>query len=506
MVAGSLHNVGNTTFCLSQKTKYLKLEQSAVLRRDNQFIVPTLGGSGPFQPGSFITFEFNRIGFIDLNSLTFEFSITTPDVLIGGVKNFTPKFKTDAGSIFKRVQIMFGSQALIDYQDYDVINSFIVNASTPYLNLMHSCNILNGYTDPEADFIEAQTPFDTSQAFSKPPFTYVGSGIKNSTKTAEGFGAQTHLHAFKIGFFSIQQYFPAQLFQNFRMVLELNTPQNSISLYDNHSLTNRGNKIDSTACASYNVTNARLYYDIVEMDPVFQDATRKLAQEDSLYIPFIQLNRHLYTIPLDLVSGNRVSLDITEKVGSLKALFLLPIPANHYASNNAESAREVFTFQQPILGANIRTEDNISNFQLKLAGTYFPLYPAITFTEIKYLLLQSLSLVNDNTGAGVFPPYSSGRNIPGYYNSTTAIANNTDRSATYASKYPRIFNIYGFDFDREECSELLCGTNTVEPQSSINISFTNNTTTRAVATRLIVLTLFNSTLRLLSSGNIDILR
>jgi hypothetical protein len=508
---------------MSNKTKYLKLEQSSVLRRDNNFIVPTLGGSGPFKPKSEITFEFNRLGFIDLGSLVCEFSITSPALSIAGTTNpveyYTNKFKTDSGSIFSRVQVMFGSQAIIDYQDYSIMNSFLANATSSYQNLMSQGSILEGYVDPEADLMETQVPhslrFVSSSSNSiNTPFSTLQAGILNpdfpgpNGKTNFGAAAQTHMHRFKIGFFSILQYFPAHLFQNFRLKLTLEDSGNAIVGYDNRNIA-RASK-SYVNCLGYEVTDLRLYYDVVEMDPVFQDATRKLAQEDSLYIPFIQLNRHLYSIPEDTNSGARVTLDMTEKVGSLKALFLLPVPQEYYRQNNYQSAIEVFTFQTPVQSTSQVLDDNISNFQLRLAGTYYPLYPATTFSEIKYLLLQSLSLINDNTGSGVFPPYSSGRTTPGYWNPSNSQAFQQDsRNALLgptAWKPVRTFNVYGFDFDREECADLLCGTNTIAPQSNINISFTNNTTTRTAPTALIILTLFNSTLRLLSSGNIDILR
>lgn len=228
MPANDLLTMSDSTFCLSDRTNYKALEKTSVLRRNLDYITPSQGGSGPFQPGSRLIFNFSTKGFIDFDSLRFSgkigFGANGVDVSANRWK-----FRHSFGSIIRRLVVRCGGVDVLDYPSYNIYDSFISNCINTRLHLTTQKSLLEGWTELDAWTTRwsGAPPLRTSTgAVATRPYEYMRQTPFNTTDIR-----YTETHHFNIGFFSILKYFPAHLVQNFQLELLLNATNDAMLFY-----------------------------------------------------------------------------------------------------------------------------------------------------------------------------------------------------------------------------------------------------------------------------------
>lgn len=492
----------DSTFCLVEKTKYTKLEETSVLRKYTVYTTPSEGGTGPFVSGSRLTFNFDTRGFIDFSSLRFQGRMSQVKLSIPPNEDttFRWKFKTCFGSVIKNIQVKMSGVTVVDIPSYNIWLAFSVNATTPRTHLMTQKSLLEGYIDIETfrnkyggkaveppanvfvDYV-LQTPFDAN------------------TLNVETDVRYTESHKFDVGFFNILKYFPAHLVQRFQLILDLAAPNDAIGIYFKDS-TVGANQTDflKNNVATYSISDPKIFYDIVEMDKVFEDSVRLIASENALYIPFLQIGRHAYTQPPGVINQAQ-NLSLSEKVGSLKGVYMLCFDQRWDNRNNVGAANEHFGF----IDDDNTGSDELVGLQFKIGGQLHPTYNITSTIEVAAQYFLAMGNFNDNRGQCGINGSAAGFSY--------AFFSTGGRANKYVlpnkGKY-RLMSVLAYDFDREECPDLITGYNTVGNQSDITIRYVpytdlpeyNITSTRAIH----VWTLFNATLRILGNGKVDILR
>lgn len=495
MPPGKISELSNNTYCLGEKTKYTGLGTTNILRRDCCYISPCQGGVGPYSVSgnnsTEIQFQFDQKGFIDFNTLRFEFYITllTDAGGLAAPKGF--KFKTDASSIIQKIIIESAGRTITEIDGYNAINSFFTEALKPRNHLVTQHNLLENYWD----IAPGTVPWDGATLAT----SYVR-GIKNNDAGTTvldtitvGNPRVTYSHHFNMGFMGIPQYFPAHLLQNFKIILQLTRGNDAFLGY---SQTNQSWALANIT--DYTVTNPRIYYEKVEMDEVFQDAVRKVASENALYIPFLQMDKNINTLLTTETTQKKMT--ISQKVGSLKSVFMFGVDSASDNANLNGSAIANFGFADPV------TVDETGGgaapiFQFKLGGRFIPIQPINTSMERNVHLMRALGNYLNYDGSVGF-----GRGVS--YTGVNHFENLADLQTVsiVANPIAKKLNAIGYDFDREDCADLICGLNTLAPQVSLDLFFTPPAVARTLTKSLYTLTLINATLRILASGQVDILR
>lgn len=495
MVQNNLMSMTDSTFCLVEKTKYTKLEESSVLRKYTVYTTPAEGGTGPFVSGSRLTFNFDTRGFIDFSSLRFQgrvanlkFGTTPPD------SDVRWKFKTCFGSVIKNIQVKMSGVTVVDIPSYNIWLAFSINATTPRTHLMTQKSLLEGYVDIET--------FRTKYAGKavEPP---LGEWIDFPLQTpfeSESDVRYTESHKFDVGFFNILKYFPAHLVQRFQLILDLAAPNDAIGVYQKDVEPNTEIDFLLTDVAQYSIADPKIFYDIVEMDKVFEDSVRLIASENALYIPFLQIGRHAYTQPPGVINQAQ-NLSLSEKVGSLKGVYMLCFDQQWDNRDILGAANEHFGFTDDFNQGS----DELVGLQFKIGGQLHPTYNITSTIEVAAQYFLAMGNFNDNRGQCGINGAAAGFSY--------AFFSNGSRVNRYLipgkGKY-RFTSVLAYDFDREECPDLITGYNTVGNQSDITIRYvpySDEPSYNIASTRTIhVWTLFNATLRILGNGKVDILR
>lgn len=480
MPTSNLISSADTTFCLSDKTKYTALGNTTVQYRKTDYITP-YSGNGPYSPGQKIIFSIPPDkGFVDFSSMWFEFKINrTPP---GGEPAGTRwAYKTDASSIIRDLKIKIGGQTIVDYPDYNIWYSYLNGNTTPRGFYATQQNLLNGAIDLtpyDGQWDGAQVKRTAANWLEYPPqvpFSNTDNRFTEHVKLA-------------VGFLSILKFFPAHLLREFKIELTVNTANNTIYSYDSTSSTNQNGGANSGTIV---VTNPRLFFDTVAMDPAFEENVRELAKADSLMIPFIQLDRYIESDTANYAAGSTFTHRLTPKVGSLKSIYVFPVPTFSSNSDAAGNSQELYRWK------STSYEQSLSSYNFKIAGEYFPIQPVTSAQTRAYNVLKALGLWNNTTGAGSLTAKTLGLNYRwssdgGLYNDIPA---------------RRVFAGMSYDFDREDCPDLLSGFNSDSVKVPIEFTYTiasPGTSTVDIAVNMWVL--YNATLRILNTGEVDVIR
>jgi hypothetical protein len=498
MVVNNLMSMADSTFCLADKTKYTKLEESSVLRRYTHFTSPAEGGTGPFKDGSRIIFNFDTRGFIDLTTLRFEAQLFVKLSELEPVDTLRFKFKTCFGSCIKNLQVKAGGITIVDIPSYNIWLAFSVNITTPRTHMMTQKSLLEGYIDFECrrtKFGGTQPTYTSNEPIDFPYQTPFFNELENEQAAPR---SKTEAHKFDAGIFSVLKYMPAHLIQRLQLIIDLAAPNDFIMTYGR--IASPAQTLASPAeTVGYQLVNPRIYYDIVEMDKVFEDSVRLIASENALYIPFLQISRHAYTQPIN-TQDKEQTVVLTEKVGSLKGIYLLCFNQRWDNKNNIAAANEHFGF----LDDDKPVSDELSFLQFKIAGQLHPTYSITNITEVAAQYFLAMGNYNDNRGQCGVNTAMAGLDLFFYRGGEST---NNYVVGGVGAKF-RQLSVLAYDFDREECPELVTGYNTIGPQSDILIRYVagGKGTTIDEERTLHIWTLFNSTLRVLGNGKVEVLR
>jgi len=509
MVFNSLLDVSGEHFCLSDKSSYAKLEESMILNVEEEYYQP-ITGEGPYGNGSRVTFKFQPKGFVDWSTLRFEAALTITRNTANVTGDIMPYWvKTATGGIdqcIKRIVIRIGSTVVVDLDNYNSWTAWLQLNNVPIEcgqsqqwsleNQIYTQNsITQFYGIPDQSYNVANTQATIS------PAQLAGAGGSGSNALDPAWNVprlnRTMEHRFGIGFLNVQKYFPAHLVGNFQMDLYLDNDYRYLQLFT----TNFG--AACTIGASASLSKCRIYYSTITALPAFEEGIRKAVETDSLYIPFLQLRNHVYAIP---PSTQNFYFKITEKVASLKSIFILPQMPDDYNVTSPPSG--VLTVGENSLQRFTFGDSQISPFtiqpiffQLQINGLFHPTYPITTRTEF---------IVQRMIAAGTYytrkPGGQDNQKICGFMSSFATYFGTTVAFIQRFWPEEQVLNQWiGYDLDRENCPELLTGYNSILTQSDIGTQINFNST-KAAGTVLNVFTLFNSTLRILNNGSIDVAR
>ena len=547
MVLNSLLDGSDTTYCLSEKTNFLKLENSAVLNKDTEFFTP-ITGEGPYGYGSKIVFRFQPTGFVNWETLRFE---AIPAITNVCATNLTGQFAWVKGAgtntisdFFKRVVIKIGSTVVADIDDYNIYVTWVEKNLNPYeheqFTFRNTENALFDNTggNPMLGAYPGDNPTLSAGTGSGTGLvgrtlywqhSILGNGVSLTPNLNGTYQKSTRSfnHKFGIGFLNSAQFFPAHLVGNFQLEIYLDNPSRALVGADstfNIPVNGSGGVSAYAQALAYQLSTCRIYYDTVTLKPEFEEAVRKVVADSALYIPFLQVRSHVQSIP---VGTQTFSSSVTEKVGSLKSLFYVPIYSGDYFGNYYATISSV-NYQMPNQFNSLKrycwgfpytytmpSQESIPNwFQLQINGVLVPSYPLQTPTE--FIVQREIS-----TGSYYSKVPTAGDEIRncGFYSRSTVWKNqNVQTAPCFYLGSPAYYNFnswIGFDLDRENCPELLTGYNSTLTQSDIyfTIKFNNATTggvytpsSTSTDTTLLIYTLFNSTMRILSNGSIDVAR
>lgn len=416
-MASSLISLADKSFCLSEKSLYKKLEQTAVTKREKVNIEP-ITGTGNYLQNQKIIFKFPSTGFIDPTTLRFAFTATTSATVA------SVGFANGCSDLFRRVRILAGSTEIIDIDHYNTWVAFNQKAVFNWMNQVTQGDLFEAFN------IQG---YATSCQFGGPARGLI-SGEFDVLSRREQPNFQ---HQFQAGIFQVLQYIPLSLINDLQLEIYLETNANAIYV---SPLTTPPLPTNVT----YTVSNCKLYYDLITFTPEFASTMLKVIEtEGALYIPFYQVRCQERT----LVGGqDNATFQINEKVSSLNQVFVIPIAQSRI---NNETQNGIGSFNPLCYWVN---------HQFKLNQTYFPSYVIENFTEWmtqnaiacnQYNVPESGGLINRINASTVSCPRQAGSpSDPGVTNQFMC-------------------EFYAFDFEREKCPDLSSGIDTRSGSSEL---------------------------------------
>ena len=508
MVLNSLLDVSSEQYCLSDKSTYVQLADSAVVKTEEEFYQP-ITGEGPYGNGSRITFRFQPKGFVDWSTLRFEGAITLTRNTATVSGDTMPYWcVTATGGIeqaFRRLVIRIGSTVVVDVDNYNSWCAWLQLNNVPAEcgQFQQAClegqqfhqNSLTqflGQPDQTYNVAATQSMLNIAQ-LAGPGGSSVNAldptwNIPNTSRQRE--------HRFAIGFLNVQKYFPAHLVGNFQMDLYLDNDYRYIKTYT----TNFG--AACTVGATATLSKCRIYYSTVTLLPALEESVRKMVENNALYIPFLQIRNHIQNIP---PNATTYVGKISEKVASLKSVFILPQLIDDYNVTKpptgilspGENTLQRFSFSNNVWPSFV--QPNFLQFQIN--GLFHPTYPITTPNEfyIQRMIACGTFYTRKPGGLDSFRIFGFAPPTSSYFLRGIQTTNRFWPEESVMNQW------IGYDFDRENCPELTTGYNSTLTQSDIKFTIgLNNANTSSIV--LNIFTLFNSTLRILSNGSIDVAR
>jgi hypothetical protein len=413
----SLVELANKSFCLSTRSVYKKLEQSAVTKREKIFLDPD-SGQGPYTQNQKVVFKFPSTNFLDPTTLHLEFAIN----FAAATNNIQTDFglANSCADIIRRVRVIAGSTELIDLDRYNVWCNFNYKTIHNWMNSVTQADSLEGFN------IAGYS--DTCQfggTVRTAPAKYISKPVG---------GTNIYSHQLQCGIFQILQYIPLSLVNDLQLEIYLET--NGQALMKDPTSTAAG--------LSYTVTNLRLYYDQVTFTPEFAASLLKdIEKKGALNIPFYQIRTHERTLAGGL---DNFTFQINEKVTSLNQVFVIPLLQT---MQNNEIYNSVGCFAPG---------SRWVSHQFRLNQTYFPPYVIDTMAEWMVNNLIACNQYNDTDSGGVVNRLNASQR-------SAYVAGNN--SATPFANSNWMCEYYGFDFEREKCPDLTSGFDTTSGTSDL---------------------------------------
>lgn len=417
----SLVQLADRQFCLSVRSVYKKLENSAVTERKQTYITPDTG-DGPYLQNSKIIFKFPTTNFFDPTTLRMEFNVTTTATTNAGNGNYG--WANGVWDLIKRVIVKSGSTEIVDINNYNVWVNLNYKKIIPWANsvtqgvLLEGFNV-NGYTD-----------------------TCLYGGTPRATPTVNVPRQQGNFsHQFMCGIFQILQYFPTGLLNDLQLEIYLDTNANALMNSTGGSATG----------LSYSITQPRLYYDSVTFTEAFgQNLKNVMEASGTLSIPFYQVRNHEKAMSAGSLNN---TFQINERVSSLNQLFCIPISQSRQNNENANS-----------VGAFNPQNDWVQH-RWRLNQTYFPVAPIDTFAFWQVMNLQACNQYGEMDSGG----------LVNRINASTITARLWD---TAFVNHEWLCETYDIDFEKEKCPDLTSGYDTSAISSDIEfmIQYSSNRT------------------------------
>jgi hypothetical protein len=492
----TLINYSDPSYCVSEKSNYIQLQQTSVTKRKTDFIIP-INGEGPYTPGQKISFQIQPTGFVDWNSLRFEFLYNTVQNLSNPTTGAHRRFATCSGSLIRKITVKIGSVTILDTDDYNILLAFFNKRSWNFVGAFSNLQQLEAY----------QPIFVQCNVMNGVPINGTIANTYLMFNTVLGYSPQPFSHRFALGFFAVLQYFPAHLVQQF--VIEINLdPDISRPFFVAMPAGAPGNSFGAPPATgpyeTWTINFCKLYYDTVDMDPGFMESIRVKAAANELYIPFLEMRRHLFTIP---PAQSGYTGRISDKLGSLRSVIFIPMYINDYAPANAPPTYTVQSIERHGFGnagdIGTATSDGYiipTFFQMKIGGIYYPSYPMTTPVEMYQQVEMATGNYRLHKAGGVTNLYFYGFEA-GELNTELVDPRST---SFYGDNYYWSVAL-GYDFDRENCPDMITGVNTIMNQTDIEFTM-NFSNVIANQTTLMAFTLFDSTLRIFGSGQVQVLR
>lgn len=451
----SLIQLANKSFCLSTRSVYKKLEQSAVTKREKIFLDPD-SGQGPYVQQQKIVFKFPSTNFLDPTTLHFEFQADVTATTNGNRVDFG--FANGATDVIRRVRILAGSTELIDLDRYNTWCAFNYKAIHNWMNSVTQGDLLeafNVYGYTESCQFGAATP--------GPP----------TIQVAKRNGL-FHSHQFQCGIFQILQYIPLSLINDLQLEIYLDTFEQAIFKSSGSSASG----------FSYAVTNCRLYYDQVTFTPEFASTMLKIIETDGqLYIPFYQVRVHEKSLQDGL---DNYTFQLNEKVSSLNQVYVIPLLTTR---QNNSSYNGIGCFNPGAIWVQ---------HQFRLNQTYFPPYAIDHFAEWMVNNMIACNQYNDNDSGGLI----------NRLNASTVSAVRTGELTILNSEF--LCEFYAYDFEREKCPELTSGYDTTSGTADLEFMIRYDNTNASITPKsnkiFLFYCLFDAMLSITANGITTVLR
>ena len=448
----ALIQMAQKAFCLSQKSVYKKLEQSAVTTRNKTYITPQ-NGEGPWVQNQKIVFQFPSNSFMDPQTLRFEF---LPAFTGGSGSGTAYGFANTSVDWIRRLVVKSGSTEIVDIDNYNVWCAFQYKTVIPW-----TYSVTSGVT---LDMFNL-TPYARTTEFGGA--SYYNISASSPTVYVNNIAGLYASHTIMNGLFQVLQYIPLSLINNLQIEIYTDLNINAIMVDGSQTITNN---------EAYSISNCRLYYDQITFDPAFADAIANTIKTDGeLFIPFYQIRNHEKTLPLGV---SNVTFQISERVSSLNQIYVIPIPA----MNSSLAYNTIGCFNPQAFWIE---------HQFRLNSIYFPTYPINTYTERAVNNLLATNQYGDIDSGGLLNPLN--------FSTGTFNYSNTDQW---------LCEFYAFDFEREKCPSLMSGYNTDKGNTEIEFIYkcTGNAAVSPWTTnsdkRFLFFTLFDATIGIKSDGSV----
>jgi hypothetical protein len=461
----NLVNLANKSYCLSTRSLYKRLEQSAVQERQKIFLEPE-SGQGPYTQNQKIIFKFPSTNFLDPTTLHLEMGISLAATTNNANTDFG--FYNGCWDVIRRVRILAGSTEIIDLDYYNTWVNFNYRTSVNWYSANTQGQILEGFNTLPFVLANALSPTNGTV------ITTVGCTKRQGTYT----------HQLHVGVFQVLQYIPLSLINDLTIEIYLETNANALFT------------TTTAAGLSYSLTNCRLYYDRVGFVPKFADAiVSTLSSGTNLFIPFYQVRCHEKSMPANV---EQFTFQIQEKVSSLNQVFVIPL-LQTMRNNELFNSTGMFT-----PGTIWRSH------QFRLNQTYFPTYVIETTGQWWMNNFIATNQYGDPNSAGFINSAIAGPLMASTY---AAQINGAVNTRTLFANYPVSTEFYAYDFEREKCPDLTSGYNTnsgatelefIIKYDSLNPLNANITTT---GSRLMLFfTLFDAVLSISGNGITSVYR
>jgi hypothetical protein len=461
----SLVNLANKSYCLSTRSLYKRLEQSAVQERSKIFLEPE-SGQGPYTQNQKIIFKFPSTNFLDPTTLHLEMGISMTAAVNPSFTDYG--FMNGCWDVIRRVRVLAGSTEIIDLDYYNT-----------WVNFNYRTNV-NWYTaNTQGQLLEGFNPFPYTVANALSPSTTLPTSV--GVRKREG----TFTHQLHVGVFQVLQYIPLSLINDLTIELYLET--NANALFTAGTATG----------LTYSLTNCRLYYDRVGFVPKFADAiVSTLSSGTNLFIPFYQVRCHEKSM-----AGNvdQFTFQIQEKVSSLNQVFVIPIM--QIARNN-ENWNSTGMFSPGTIWRS---------HQFRLNQTYFPTYVIETTGQWWMNNFIATNQYGDPNSAGFINSAIAGPFMGQIHAANIGAGNNV---RNLLASYPVTSEFYAYDFEREKCPDLTSGYNTNSGSTelefiikyNINNPLAVNITSAGGARLMLFFTLFDAVLSISGNGITSVFR